>query len=368
MTEAEKIRRVADLRVAYQREEERILRERMASCELLPWSDLSARSPKTAKANNPVVSPKAAVSGNSRVITPKLLGGENVMIETFEDVRQPLMEWLRSPENPYFAKAWVNRVWAAYFGKGLVDPADDLNLANAPSNAELFEYLAKTFVEKNFDMKWLHREILGSDAYQRSWQVNATNRLDEKNFSRAMIRRLPAELVYDAIMMATETRENVERYPASVEGRAIGASSTTNYVVKKPERSADNYALMIFGKPARQTNCDCERITDPTLLQTLFTRNDPTLLSRIDNKRGTVWIEQSLGVSAAAKPVATEPPPREKVDGLIREMYLRTVSRPPSSDEMERARTDVLAQASPVDGARELLWTLLNTREFLVNH
>ncbi len=367
MTEAEKVRRTADLRVAYQREEERIIRERMAKGEVLPWADLSARAPKVAKPAK-AASPKSAVAGSSRVITPKLLGGESVMVETFDDVRQPLMEWLKSEDNPYFAKAWVNRVWAAYFGRGIVDPADDLNLANAPSNAELFDYLASAFVKQGFDMKWLHREILRSDAYQRSWQTNETNKLDEKNFSRALIRRLPAELVYDAIMMATDTRENLERFPLNAEGRAIGASSTTAYTTKKTERSADTYALTIFGKPPRQTNCDCERITDPTLLQTLYTRNDPSLLSRIDNKRGTAWIEQSLGVASPAKGVTVEPPSREKIDGLIREIYLRTVSRPPSAEESDKARTDVLAHPSPVEGGRELLWALLNTREFLVNH
>jgi hypothetical protein len=372
MTDAEKTRRLADLRVDYQREEERLVRERMAKGDVLPWADLVARAPATAKSSKTIATPKSAVSGASRVITPKLLGGESVMLDTYEDVRQPLMEWLRAPENPYFAKAWVNRVWAAYFGRGIVDPADDLNLANAPSNAELFDYLATAFVQHGFDMKWLHREILQSDAYQRSWQANETNKLDEKNFSRAMIRRLPAELVYDAIQMATDTRENLESYPQTVEGRAIGAASTTAFSVKKASmRSADAYALTIFGKPARQTNCDCERITDPTLLQTLYTRNDPSMLSRIDNKRGTAWIEQALGVSAATKPADPAAPAAgsgEKVDAVIREIYLRTVSRPPTAEEISRARADVLAQASPVEGARELLWAMLNTREFLVNH
>ncbi|MEK0447226.1 MAG: hypothetical protein RLZZ399_2547 [Verrucomicrobiota bacterium] len=365
MTEAEKVRREADLRVAYQREEERLVRERMANGQLLPWADLNARASKGAKA---AAAPKAAVAGGSRVITPKLLGGGSVLLESYEDVRLPLMEWLRSPENPYFAKAWVNRVWAAYFGRGIVDPADDLNLANAPSNAELFEYLASAFVANGFDMKWLHREILRSDAYQRSWKTNETNKLDEKNFSRALIRRLPAELVHDAIQMATETRENLEAYPINVEGRAIGAASTTAFSPKKVTRNADPYALTIFGKPVRQTNCDCERIMDPTLLQTLYTRNDPSMLARIDNKRGTGWIEESLGLVGSAASAAAAAVAPERVDGLIREMYFRTVSRPPTPEEVGKARADVLAHPSVVQGAREVLWALMNTREFLVNH
>jgi hypothetical protein len=369
MTEAEKTRRGADLKVAYQRAEEGIVRDRIARGEPLAWADLSAQAPKTPKPAEPEAA-KASVQGSSRVITPKLLGGEAVMLETFEDVRKPLMEWLRAPENPYFAKAWVNRVWSSYFGRGLVEPADDLNLANAPSNAALFNYLAGTFAANGFDMKWLHREILRSNAYQRSWQTNPTNKVDEKNFARAMVRRLPAEVVYDAIMMATDTRERLLEYPSDVSGRAIGAGGTTNYAPQKTAKTPNAYALSIFGKPARQTNCDCERVMDPTLLQTIFTRNDPSLLSRIDDKRGTAWIEEAFGIKPGERrqPEEIKEAARTAVDAVVREIFLRTLSRPPSESEMGTACADVLGHDSPVAGARELLWTMINTREFLVNH
>ncbi len=371
MTDAEKSRREADLKVAYQRATELILSERIKKGQPLPWADLTAQTPKSPKPNkNPEAS--AAVSGGNRVMTPKLLGGEQVMLETFDDVRKPLMAWLRGQDNPYFARAWVNRVWASYFGRGIVEPADDLNLANAPSNAELFDYLSKGFASHGFDMKWLHREILTSDAYQRSWKTNDTNKVDEKNFSHAMIRRLPAELVHDAIMMATDTQERLVEYAVNVHERAIGAAGTTNYIAAMKGgkgAGADSYALSIFGKPARQTNCDCERVTDPTLLQTIYTRNDPSLLARIDSKRGTAWIESVLGIVTQGKAAApATPPDPAKVEQLIREIYLRTLSRPPSEGETAMARGDILANASPVNGSRELLWTLLNTREFLVNH
>ncbi len=370
MTEAEQQRRTADLKVAYQRTGEKILADRIRLGMPVAWADLSTASPKSSKPSKPAT-PKVEVKGSSRVMTPKLLGGEQVMLETYDDVRRPLMDWLRAKENPYFAKAWVNRVWANYFARGLVEPADDLNLANAPTNAALFDYLADGFVAHGFDMKWLHHEILCSDAYQRSWKTNATNKSDEKNFSHAVIRRLPAELVHDAIMMATDTDEINTQYPFNVEGRAIGASGTTNYTPStKAAKGADSYALNIFGKPARQTNCDCERVTDPTLLQTIYTRNDPSLLSRIDNKRGTAWIEAALAGGAGVKTTRVEPSAVSdaNLQNLIRSIYLRTVSRPPSAGETANAKADILAVASPVDGARELLWTLLNTREFLVNH
>ena len=345
------------------------LRDRIGKGEPLAWADLSAQAPKPAKPAKPAAV-QASVKGSSRVITPKLLGGEAMMLETFEDVRKPLMEWLRAPENPYFAKAWVNRVWSSYFGRGLVEPADDLNLANAPSNSALFDYLATTFAGNGFDMKWLHREILRSNAYQRSWQTNPTNKVDEKNFARALVRRLPAEVVYDAIMMATDTRERLQEYPTDVADRAIGAGGTTNYVTKKAAKTPNSYALNIFGKPARQTNCDCERVMDPTLLQTIYTRNDPSLLGRIDDKRGTAWIEEAFGI----KPGDRRPPEEVReaakaaVETVVREIFLRTLSRPPSTKELSNAGTDVLSHESPVTGARELLWTMVNTREFLVNH
>src|SRR6185312_10745105 len=128
-----------------------------------------------------------ARAGNGRVATPKLLGGAAVDLASVDDPRKPLMDWMRSKDNPYFARAFVNRVWANHFGRGIVNPPDDMNLANPPSNAALLGYLADGFVDHDFDMKWLHREITGSLAYQRSWQVNETNRLDGRNFSRAII-------------------------------------------------------------------------------------------------------------------------------------------------------------------------------------
>ncbi len=113
------------------------------------------------------------------------------------------MDWLRDKDNPYFARAIVNRVWANYFGVGIIEPPDDMNLANPPSNGPLLDYLAEEFVAHGYDLKWLHREIRYSRTYQLSWRPNDTNRLDERNFSRAVVRRLPAEVAYDALACAT---------------------------------------------------------------------------------------------------------------------------------------------------------------------
>src|SRR5436190_2300374 len=215
---------------------------RIKAGELAPWNEVYVDGRRNAQ---PKKKNKQDVKGSSRVLTPKILGGDEVLLSEYPDPRQPLMDWMRDPENPYFARAFVNRVWAAYFGRGIVEPADDMNLANPPVNGELMDHLAHGFVAHNYDMKWLHREILNSDTYQRSWQPNETSKLDEKNFSHRVLRRLPAEVALDAINQATATTEQLPRFAADIQNRAIGPS-TGAY-----NKKAGNYALTTFGKPAR---------------------------------------------------------------------------------------------------------------------
>lgn len=326
--------------------------KRIDAGEPIPWPELWINNrnaaARIAKKNKGTVDLTA---------TPKILGGPEISLADYPDPRKPLMDWLRSPTNPYFAKAFVNRVWASYFNRGIVDPPDDMNLANAPCNAELLNYLAQGFVSHNYDMKWLHREILSSDTYQRSWKTNPTNLLDNRNFSHEVVRQLPAEVMLDAIDQAIAPDSKLATFATDINDRAIGPVGVASYVkAGKRTVGTDNYFLTLFGKPTRQTNCDCERSTDPTLLQTLFTRNDPQLLSRIDGRDG--WITELR--HSARKNL--------DVDQAIEQTFLRTVSRPPSAQELTEARSDVHAAKTPVDGLRDLLWAMLNTREFKVNH
>ena len=175
-----------------------------------------------------------------------------------------MLQW-----TPY-SKAFVNRVWFNYFGRGIVHPVDDMNLANPPSNKPLMDYLTKGFVNSGYDMKWLHRAILKSDAYQRSWRPNETNKQDDKNFARMTVRRLPAEVVADAINQAT-AGVTPDRRTTTPVNRTIGSEAMTR---KSRNVTSMAYALNIFGKPERAENCDCER-NHPTLLQAIFTWNDP---------------------------------------------------------------------------------------------
>ena len=151
-----------------------------------------------ARGNNNNRNKKSRKPKRPTSVTAKLLGGETVDLTKYEDAREPLMAWLRAKDNPYFAKAFVNRVWAGYFKVGIVNPPDDLSLANPPCNKALLDYLAQGFIDHGFDMKWVHREIANSRTYQLTWKPNETNRLDEINFSHQVPRRLPAESAYDA--------------------------------------------------------------------------------------------------------------------------------------------------------------------------
>ncbi len=353
----------------------------------------------------------------------KLLGGEAVDLSKHEDDRQPLMEWLR--KEPLFAKAFVNRVWANYFNVGIVEPSDDLSLANPPSNAPLLDHLAEGFVESGFDMKWLHREIANSRTYQLSWVPNETNRKDERNFSHAIPRRIPAEVAVDALTAATGSDAAIEKQHTSLDGRAIAVAS--------PPRNNQNYALGIFGQSRRESNCDCDRSMEASLLQTVYLRNDSDV-SRLIDRRNDGWLSdvakrigskfpgttatndraranqqrqfktriaqaekqakrlRENGKTDEAKRIEariaqyrkrfknlaedagdTEKPRGEKVEtmdaeSIVREAYLRTLSRPPRKDELDRSVRYIEESDDTVAGIRDLLWALLNTKEFIVNH
>ncbi len=284
-------------------------------------------------------------------LPPKLLGGAEIDLDEVDDPRRPLMDWLRQRDNPYFAPAWVNRVWSHYFGRGIVEPADDLNLANPPSNRELLDYLATAFVEHAYDMKWLHREITASRAYQMSWHTNDTNRDDERNFSHARIRRLPAEVAVDAMLQATANSQRAATHLTEVRDRKIGVQATADH-------SRTEFALAVFGKPLRTVNCDCEREQEPSLAQALFVRNDQDLFAMLDRRDG--WLagltkDKSIG----------EPARRAE---LVREAYLRTLSRAPSSAELSRSVEHLSRTDDTLSQLRDLVWALLNTHEFITNH
>ena len=282
----------------------------------------------------------------------QLLGSGKVRLEAGGDPRRPIMEWMRDPGNPWFARAFVNRVWASYFHKGIVDPPDAFTPANPPSHPALLKWLTAGFIDNRFDMKWLHRQIAGSQAYQRSWKPNATNRRDRRNFSRAIPRRLPAEVIYDAVKQATASTDKLQEVRNNLQRRATGFLSM---------RMAGTYAMNVFGKPSRSLNCDCERVNQPSLLQAVFLHNDPLIRMRLDESG---WIDEVAEVSTGPGAPATA---ADRAN-WIRLAWLRTVGRPPTATEVSRAERYLATSRSIPDGLRDLLWALINTKEFVLNH
>ncbi len=290
-------------------------------------------------------------TGNRPAMKLHLLGDREVTVRPDEDPRALLMDWMRQPENPYFARVFVNRVWANYFHRGIVSPPDDFSPANPPSNEALLDHLAAGFVASGYDMKWIHREITNSGAYQRSWVPNDTNAGDDRHFSRAVPRRIPAEVVYDALAQVVAASDQLDAVREDLDRRAVGHLSM---------RMAGTYAMNIFGKPARATNSDCERSADPSLLQSLFLRNDPIVQGRL-NEGG--WL---IELESRHPPGGT--PPRESIEPVVREAWLRALGRPPRPEEMDRAATHFTHATSIAEGTRDLLWALINTKEFVLNH
>ena len=252
-----------------------------------------------------------------------------------QDPRGELMQWLRSPENPYFAKAIVNRVWSNYFGIGIINPTDDMNLANPASNEMLLEKLASEFVHQDYDLHWLHRMIVTSHAYQRSTEANASNQHDRTNFSRHVPRRLPAEVIRDAVMLATESQSTAEKMRTQLQEMSIAGDVAQN-------RNNKDFALQVFGQSERENNCDCDRSDSPSLLQSIYLRNDLDVYKRLDSKRG--WVTQAckslghdgpggLGLAAKSQDLQI----RRKADE-IRKQTIARVKRFMSFDEKQRAR------------------------------
>jgi len=278
----------------------------------------------------------------------ELLRSGSVKLQPGDDPRQPVMDWMRDPQNPWFARAFVNRVWAGYFNRGIVDPPDQFTPANPPSHPQLLDWLANGFVENGYDMKWLHRQIAGSLAYQRSWKPNTTNRDDRRNFSRAIPRRIPAEVVYDAIKQVVAAPDEQEQVRVNFRRRASGYLSM---------RMAGTHAMKVFGKPDRSINCDCERVNEPTLLQAIFTQNDPLVRMRLADSG---WMIELEDAEAAGETLDT--------GTLIEQVWLRTVGRLPTSADHERAVKHLAEAPAVAEGMRDLLWAMMNSKEFLLNH
>jgi len=276
------------------------------------------------------------------VMKPTPLAGAAMEIPTTTDPRATLADWMTQADNPFFARAVVNRVWAEFFGRGIVEPVDDFRASNPPTNEPLLDALAKDFAAHKFDMKHVMRTLMRSHLYQLSSLPNETNIADTKNFSRAYRRRLPAEVLADAVASVTGVPDNFQGLPAGA--RALEAWNN---------RLASD-TLDAFGRPNASADCPCERDTRTSVVQALHLMNSTRLHEKI-----------SGGEGRAARLAATTATPSE----IITELYLAAFNRPPLAEELSIATRCFGDSASTRQPAIEdVMWALLNSAEFVFNH
>ena len=258
------------------------------------------------------------------------------------DRRAVLADWMTQPDNPWFAANLANRLWAHFLGRGLVEPVDDVRATNPPTNPELLDALAKHIVKSKFDVKQTIRAITVSRTYQLSARPNATNEKDEQNYSRALFRRLDAEVLLDMVSQTTGVPEKFHGLPSGYRAIQLWDSKVTHYFLK------------VFGRPMRATACECERNQAPSVSQVLHLLNAPEIHNKLTHEAGTV-----------ARLARTM-----KDDGaLVDELYLTCYSRLPDARERGVA-LDYLRRdpAKRRQAAEDLAWSLMNTLEFLFNH
>jgi hypothetical protein len=274
-----------------------------------------------------------------KVVPPKFLGGPQPPAGA-EDRRQQLADWMADPANPWFAKHFANIVWAQFFGRGIIEPVDDVRVSNPAANPQLLDALARHLVSYNYDFRKLIRDICLSRTYQLSSEANSTNEQDERNFSHSGIRRLRAEVLLDCISEATGTRDKFRGLPLGAHAVQIADGATTDYF------------LRTFGRATRETPCSCEVSMEPNLSQALHLINGDTVQGKIVNG------------GVVKKMVDAGQDDRTILTGL----YVRTLGRAPTDDEL-KTLTPLLADAAGREKTLEdIFWALLNSKEFMFNH
>ncbi|MCE9530307.1 MAG: DUF1553 domain-containing protein, partial [Planctomycetes bacterium] len=273
-----------------------------------------------------------------------------------QDRRKLVIDWLRRPDNPYFAKAIVNRVWAHYLGHGLIDPQDNLSPLNPPSHAKLLDELCQGFIKNRYDLRWLHRIILQSRTYQQNSLNIAAQRADPRVYARFEVRRLSGEIILDSLNEATGAKE---KFPATWmfrEGeRAVLTAGVmvdvyNFYTIKDPVR------YLVFGRQVRRTSvqCDCEQGSDVALPQLLFLANHEEVQKKIAADTGRV--------ATIAKDAKLD------TEQKLEMVFLYALGRLPNTEERNSGIEHLKTSPNPRVGLEEVLWGLLNTREFQLNY
>jgi hypothetical protein len=258
------------------------------------------------------------------------------------DRRAQLARWLTSSDNPWFARHQANRLWAHFLGRGLVEPLDDVRATNPPSNPALLDALAQSLVEHKFDQRALMRAITASRVYQHASRPNESNERDETSYSRALLKRMDAEVLLDAVCQTTGIGEKFQGMPAGYRAIQLWDSRTSHYFLK------------LFGRPTRQSACECERNGEPSVAQVLHLLNGTEIYHKLANPRGNIArLTSQMGDDAR----------------LAEAIYLTFFSRYPSEGERNVAIEYLASGASGRQAAAEdLAWSMLNSLEFVFNH
>ena len=263
------------------------------------------------------------------------------MVPVRGDRRAALAEWLTSPENPYFARAIVNRIWSYFTGRGIIDPVDDIRASNPAVNQPLLDALARDFVAHDYDLRHLIKRIVSSRVYQASFRTNEWNANDGTNFSHYSPRRLTAEQLADALAQATGSHFEFPTVPEDFNAVQL----------PDPHVDMDGF-LELFGRPQREQPCECERKSEMSLPQIMNLINGPTVANAIADPEGRV-----------SRLLLQRVPNRELVD----ELYLATLSRLPTPSEYRLAKEQLGKSKSRAAAAQDLMWALLNSKPFLFN-
>ena len=257
-----------------------------------------------------------------------------------EDPRRALAQWITAADNPYFARATANWVWAQLFGKGLVDPPDDLSRSNPPVHPELLDALARHFVARKYDLRDLIRTVASSQAYALSSATIPGNERDSRLFSHQMPRPLTAHQMADALAQATDVPNTF-------------GTLGTRLAIRIADPSVASSILDTFGRCPRTAGCASVQTPPLSLKQALLLIGGETIETKVTHLNGYL---------ASALKLELEP------EELIENLYLRTICRPPSAEELSRWTSELKAASSLREAAEDLFWSLLNSREFAFNH
>ena len=297
--------------------------------------------------------PKATNKKTKQPVSPAGLGATPVSLTTDDDPRLALVDWMTSKDNRFFARSLVNRYWKHFLNRGLVDPEDDMRDTNPPTNPELLDALASHFVKSGYDLKNLVATICRSKTYQLSSIPNEHNKVDRHNFSRYFPRRLTAEVLFDSVHYVTKAESKFDGLPSGTRALQLPDNSF----------NSSSYFLQVFGRPDSSTSCECERSQDASLAQSLHLLNAKDIQEKLAHDKGRA---AELALSS------------RNDDENLRDLYLLAYAREPQAKEMETAKAhiekvthgkkDKELSTARRQAYEDIIWALINTKEFLFNH